>query len=64
MAKLAAGASLELAEGVRDVHLVSVGARRDHCVIGIADGDYSRAERDVCAIEPVGVAGAVEALVT
>ena len=41
----------------------AVGAVGGHRVIGVADGDDAGRQRDVGAAEPVGVAGAVPALV-
>src|SRR5688500_4819046 len=35
----------------------------DHRLVGVGDSDDARAERDVLAAQPVGIAGAVEALV-
>src|SRR5688500_4014563 len=35
----------------------------DHRLVGVGNGDDARAERDVLAAQPVGVAGAIEALV-
>src|SRR4051794_23728973 len=36
---------------------------RDHCAVGVADCDDSAGERDLVALQPIGVAAAVEALV-
>ena len=61
--ELVARAAAELLERGRGRQRLAVGARRGHGVVGDADGDHARAERDRLADQPVGVAGAVEALV-
>jgi hypothetical protein len=61
--ELRAGAAHELGDRVIVRHGRAVRAVRGHRVVGVAGEDDAAAERDLLAGEPVGVAGAVEALV-
>src|SRR3954453_23156285 len=61
--ELRAGVLAELADRLAVVHRLSVGAVGDHRVVGVAGQDDAGADRDLLALEPIGVAAAVEALV-
>src|SRR3954468_21315866 len=61
--ELGAGAALELGERRLVAARIRVGALRGDRVVGVADRDDARADRDLLAREPIRVAAAVPALV-
>ena len=61
--ELGSGAAAQLLERVLGADRVAVGAALGHRLVGVADEDDPRAERDLLACEPVRIAVAVPALV-
>src|SRR3954453_374920 len=61
--ELGARAAAELFEGVEGRQRLSVGGAADHRIVGVAGADDPRPERDLLALEAVGIAAAVPPLV-
>ena len=61
--ELGAGTVMELCDGVHERHRQLVRAVARHRVVCVDDGDDARADRDLVAPEPVGVAAAVHPFV-